>query len=519
MNQASAIHTINQLLPEINRTREPDTVLLKYASENNLAPAQLERLGQVFNTAKTISYMEKSASRGGSFMLLDIEDMLGKYMELDAPDTNLEKKASSGIKPAAKPFSIPTIWTEMDKEASTPTKYVDPHWEALKKEAAAQAAAREFRDELEFCEELITLKQVLFDEIHDGLSKIAFQVYEKGPETFAALERDSRSSPHNNENALEYLAQTLDRDFRGAYVREDLTKLASIRVTKDTTGLLSAVTSLEDSIQLYDKTRSLMLEKVATQNPFGALDKLGPLPPGPEDEEEEEPESDEIDATVRKAMEDEAAAQNPPKTQGTRTDRLPDFKMGEPSEEDTTTFDQDIASRDKKTAMADILRRMSLSADSGDWKEEKVEEKPEPKPNLYDKGLAKVDSVVSPIATERVKWLLDSLHKKPTHNTMALTRDNARQDVGRVTSLQQAIMNDDVLSGADPERVASLYNTLYRANPEMMSDPNVMSAALREAVQYDGVMPHTYEQFVGTAKQRAEQETKAMELKDRKYKL
>ena len=55
-------------------------VFLKFANEKNLAPALLEKLGQVYNTAKTVNYLDKSAAkRGSSFEILDVSDMLETY--------------------------------------------------------------------------------------------------------------------------------------------------------------------------------------------------------------------------------------------------------------------------------------------------------------------------------------------------------------------------------------------------------------------------------------------------------
>src|ERR1019366_5228122 len=69
-------------------TKDPEQSILKFASTNNLAPAQVEMLGQLFNTAKTLSHLEKSASRGASFPIIDVPKMVSSYLEL--PDTKEE---------------------------------------------------------------------------------------------------------------------------------------------------------------------------------------------------------------------------------------------------------------------------------------------------------------------------------------------------------------------------------------------------------------------------------------------
>ena len=82
------------LIPEIKKTGDPRGTIIKFAKEKNLAPALVERLGYIYNTAKTINYLDKSASndRGQSFAILDVEDMLNEYTTKQA--TNDEHKYS-----------------------------------------------------------------------------------------------------------------------------------------------------------------------------------------------------------------------------------------------------------------------------------------------------------------------------------------------------------------------------------------------------------------------------------------
>jgi hypothetical protein len=85
MNHNEIVSALEKTLPAINASADPESVLLKFASGHNLSPAQLEKLGQVFNTAKTLAYMDKKAdARAGSFALLDVPALLGKYTDFNA---------------------------------------------------------------------------------------------------------------------------------------------------------------------------------------------------------------------------------------------------------------------------------------------------------------------------------------------------------------------------------------------------------------------------------------------------
>ena len=79
MNHQQAIEVLESLLPRMKEEGRPEQVLLKYASDRNLAPAQLEKMAQIYNTAATLTYLEKSEDRGGSFHVIDTPPLLQEY--------------------------------------------------------------------------------------------------------------------------------------------------------------------------------------------------------------------------------------------------------------------------------------------------------------------------------------------------------------------------------------------------------------------------------------------------------
>lgn len=107
MNHNAVVTTLEQLIPDILKTGDPGAVLLKHASEKNLSPAQLTRLGQYYNIAKTHNHLKKASSedRGSSFPMVDVEDLEDKYT-----------KRSEFIKGAAEVFEA--ITEGVDKSAS-----------------------------------------------------------------------------------------------------------------------------------------------------------------------------------------------------------------------------------------------------------------------------------------------------------------------------------------------------------------------------------------------------------------
>jgi hypothetical protein len=67
--------------------------------------------------------------------------------------------------------------------------------------------------------------------------------------------------------------------------------------------------------------------------------------------------------------------------------------------------------------------------------------------------------------------------------------------------------------------VVSLYNTLAKANPEIVKDKNLLRFALREALQYDAVPLHTYKDLISMGKDRADTQEKLQKIEDNRYRI
>lgn len=90
MTQQQQISLLTSIMPEINETHDPRGVMLKCAEKHNLSPAQLEKLGHVYNTAKTLVGLEKQAHRGDSFSIVDVPEMVASYTTFD-PEKEVAK--------------------------------------------------------------------------------------------------------------------------------------------------------------------------------------------------------------------------------------------------------------------------------------------------------------------------------------------------------------------------------------------------------------------------------------------
>ena len=92
MNQRETINLLNSIMPDIISSKDPEGTMLKCAEAHNLSPAQLEKLGQTFNTAKTIVGLEKQANRGDSFKIVDVPSLISKYATY-SPEKTLSNKS------------------------------------------------------------------------------------------------------------------------------------------------------------------------------------------------------------------------------------------------------------------------------------------------------------------------------------------------------------------------------------------------------------------------------------------
>lgn len=92
MTQHQLINQLQDIMPEIVETKNPRATMIKCAKKNNLSIAQLEKLGQVFNTYKTLVGLEKQATRGGSFSIVDVPDMVAEYATYTPSEPTTKKQ-------------------------------------------------------------------------------------------------------------------------------------------------------------------------------------------------------------------------------------------------------------------------------------------------------------------------------------------------------------------------------------------------------------------------------------------
>jgi len=462
MNHRDILQTLNAVLPEVVRTGDAEGVLLKRAMQDDMSAAQLERLCQIFNAAKTVTVMNKYASdRGRAFALVDPADVLSRYSTLRKEAASLASPAARSAPRSAALDRVPVISWDMEKgasfaqtkQASAATGAAPTHYEKLLEHRAWRDEVASLRQEAEFLTEIghgasddCTVKVAEFIERNFGAAYAE-------PELFARVERDFLGLAVGDEaekrafiemvatHASERLGQPVER-----------CKSASAFAT-DHTGQAGTLVAAWDNLCMISAARALLVEKSA---------RLGALM-------EKEPET-KTDADI----ESQRSAEQ--KTQGASSGATkPDDDEGSPEQLDRDVYSLTNGSKtpmDAKDIAGHILE-MQQGVGNRSLELAKIvqEHFPDAQRELVSLGLGKTDAQIAD-KTDR-----------------AVYRDSVS------AALQQLQVSDPVISKAAPDTVESLAATIMQAAPSIARDKNMLRLVLREAVQYGGVPIHTLKEL------------------------
>jgi len=484
MEHFTAIKVIENLAQDINLTQDPKNVLIKYAEDKNLSPAELERLGQVYNSAKTLSHLEKSANRGDTYSVLDIEDLVKTYMGHTKEAAVIKQASTSVIKGGKLPnlFNIESLEKSASEETSEfGSIFLDkmPNY------------ARE--NVLQFLYELPDTIHELKGSIQKSASQIARSFYFENvalQDTLEKVARDSAASHNKNSDAILFVAKKAVNYF-GEEVQPDLEKYASVKVVKDTTGWLNQFSELQESIDLLEelseiaKSAASLIEFVGGEPVVVDLGDFG------------------LGVKTRSNNASNATTAN------TGTDAnvtMPDPVDNPSNPVDNPPSNSDQIDTARSSAILDYLIAKEIS------KNTPVEAETSKELNLK--------------ALESLKNLADNSFDNlvaKQFNLPAVNRGYTAAKIDKRTSSIEAaatiheLMQDPVISAHSPQMVVSLYNSLSQVNPTMMRDKNVAKFALREALQYEGVTPHTYAQLAGIEKDKADTKNKNIQIQKEIY--
>ncbi len=480
-DQEAIARAFQEVMPRIG-TNDPADVMLKYAADKDLPPAVLERMAQTFNTARALHTLKTASTqeaRGRNYDLIDTEALLSRYVEWQPPVSTAAKRATSGWfadteKSAGATFTVEdqvpdyvgtALWggDRYDRPEPEPEKRAAavqalPTYHSSRMElgllaAAASKSAHMIRQRCDtmkaaarqnpnLCGELMQDLVPLVGErakaacafLHNYLERSG--VRQTPLDKFAALPRPLVVDRHKAASWVQSHFADVDVITGAAHIGAGLVKYAG----SDT----AEAEKLRDMHEVYSDEEGFDFDAESAE------------PDGP-----------------------------PPRTRGEEGFPTPEPEVGNSGKdkEDAPT---------SPSEEAPPLRRPGGGSNP--------QSAPSPSGGPATKGpsgKSRWDASRLPSATGAytASIISDQADRKLREQTV---RDQAIGDLHAATVLQRILLNDEVLSKANPERVVSHYNTIRRADPTLAADPNLVTIALREAVAYDAVPLHTYDQMLST---------------------
>jgi hypothetical protein len=446
MRQQLVSWLIEDIAPAVRRNHDPEGTILKFAKSQNLEPALVQSLGQLFNTAKTLAYVEKSAHKGDSFPIIDVDKLVADYLEVRP------KEARARGTVAFDQFDGPSLVDAFKGVAGLDGLFVLPEEtyeeQHIKTANFKPASFREQSATRRTIEMVQQSRADLIEDVREILTKTASEIHGRGV-SFDKFESDVLGVHGDSfRSTMDKLAAFCDRP------------TCKVARAKDG-GVSRLVWHNEDLIKevkvAHDK---LVMAQCATEM-IGELEAGLPKRAGVEDAVVEEvPVVEKGKAPLSGlATQTLTASPTPPESRERTKPKLPS---------DGKEERERGASPDTKpdSALKSILAAGSTAA--------------EPFTNL-------------PEHMDRARKLLGS-----ESNSGQKHVDNAYEEAKHLSTLQHLLTTDEVLAEADPEHVVNMYNTLRRLSPSMASDPNIVRVALRTMIQHDGISPFDAKSFLDT---------------------
>lgn len=543
MKREEIVDFLETVRPEL-KGGDPEDVLLKAARRENLSPAQLEASAHLANTAQQLNFMKRATDRGDSFRLLDVPGMLDRYTR--HPAKPVAEKAASAEK-AGTVKQRGDKWVLLSKAGKvlgTHEKPEDAYRQeyAIQKSIGGEKAASLFAPDPAVAavplegDRAPNLNQIMLADagFRGGHMKVA-DYAEPLPLDPASTMREKAAAAERGRREMEVLDQIIDdnedvlrkaaadiayrirtRDIPWGEVVADAAAHGCGDAAAAIGGLMSQVTGpLAPNLGLpCRKQASLAFDRHGLMPLLGAsevaLKTLGDA------------------RAFREYLTKDAARPGPAeqgkknKNKGGKDDKgggggrgapAPHGKKKQEDEEVTTGTPAPVT----RTPMHQKVIDMVMQPRHPNEDAHQMEDRWAGNVTGASKSLAELLGKIP--GPGRVNTIRDEMFEKlkPSRNKKRMKIDQAVGDTASVTTLQRMMLTDPIIRDADPDTVASLYNTLNRSNPEVAGDPNLLRFALREAIQYDAVPLHTYKDLTEIRERKGKAVKQEKEMNDAKY--
>jgi len=477
MNHPEMLRRFGQLLPQFEHANNPEGVLTKYARENNFAPAQLEKLGHIFNTAKTLHFLDKSAHRADTFKIVDVPSLLEDYKGFDPGEA--PTKQASTAKVSNNPYAVPRIadevWGRADSSkrafVHTPTeRSCDASSQVDEMFKAACAAIDDVRN-ADSARELLT---EIKEEIFTNVRKLASFLDRDGLHVYpAAKAQVLKAFPEKGAKVCQLLEGHME-GIRHLSLEKTAATIPEKAFAKDPGGWFDVVAATEElmgyhkdafNAAAFFKAATKTEEKPKKKTPKTDKDDLAPKEKG-----KRRPKSESGGALITQETIDPFYS-----------------KPKEEKEEDSKGESNGDGGKAFLAALQGITDRVGA-------------------------GSEKVTGQV--LSGAPVKSLANAVHGGRDKN-----RSSMDQALGedRDTAILLRLLKDPIIRQADPKSVSDIYHVIRSANPQVAGDEQLAKLIVREAIQYGSVPSHVHKELVDTNKTQLQSEELAGNLDKQRY--
>ena len=459
MTHDSAVRTVVNLVPDIEK-RGAEVVLTEYATREDLPPAQLEKLAQVYNTLRTVSYIDHAAddARGQTVPLVDVPTLVVGY----ATGLNHEKAAAG-------PHSFSTHDPRTVDLAA-----------AMRREANLEKAAAQVTDQPakvhETFKQAVSREQVqdallsLEVDLEDEMSKLASEIFTAAPRV--ADRHFQRDISEFEQEALQYQPPAAVKA-AGAFME----KFAAPHRTK----LLRFAYDVRVPQRAYDIGHALGQKFAELAKAAGTLEVLIKMAAKASDgttveehQKDKDYDLDDIFGTTKVEKPDEAGVAAAREAlagvpSSSTTAQPVAGSGGPPRASGPPGGGGDKSTGDKRSTSDPGNKQESISL-----------------MDLLGKPVAAVAGATQ-AASDKAEGAITSITSKPRLNKAQISADVSVEDIKRAMAIRRLIGTDPVLREADPKVVLEVYNSVTARNPQLAGDTAALRLILREAVSYEGL--------------------------------
>lgn len=499
-------------MPDIISSKDPEGTMLKCAEAHNLSPAQLEKLGQTFNTAKTIVGLEKQANRGDSFKIVDVPSLISKYATY-SPEKTLSNKSKKVHEKVDSLFDDEDGWgacfTATKSASALPdlSKLVfdqiasgvvdDTDQEEIQvdisdrsntwqwNKSASTKSLVEGTYEMGLAQD--TIDQLLFEIPMEITEKCAAIKYKLTPDDGRWAEAAEDITDMLGEKSASVIA-AVEKYFENVHHSydsyEDFSKRAFTRnLACDRHGIVKLASEIAELQEMLEKVSTTAVFVPASRRRAAQQAQVAPqatqsapaLGGGASGASAATPvivaapttggsaAATPVIVAAPSAGGNSAGASSANGSAPVLVQVAPTSNADEekPKAEDDSSEDYTVRPVEDLTALIDA---MGSNAKGFALSQEDI---------INTKPITELDALLNYVG--------------PKSDTRAKKIDKAIRNAKMETTLQQLMLSDDVISSADPNEVQDIFNTLAEISPSLATDPGKMGPALKEALQYGSV--------------------------------